>query len=161
MELGVPTYKAAYIFLAGMRSRTAATELATLDVDFGCSVSEISRNLRTSSFVERLYPMLSAATVSWLELLVNDASQHRPANMPNIAPFTVDNVDGTDRLHARRIDGNIFLCTVDGKTRVPVAPAEESLFNEIANDPRIIFVRNGTNWLMEIRDPRLSFRDDD
>src|SRR5262249_6346232 len=52
VEIGVPTEIAARIFLAGVRSRTAATELATLDVVFGSSVSEISRRLRNAEFAD-------------------------------------------------------------------------------------------------------------
>jgi hypothetical protein len=156
VELGVPTDTAARIFLAGVRSRAAATELSALDVSFGSSVSEISRNLRTSAFVERLRLIVSAATAGWLELLVKDAARHRPTDIPSFAPFTVENLKDADLLHARRVGENVFLCTVDGKTKIAVTSTKERPFKEIANDPRIVFVRTGTTWRMEIRDPRLT-----
>jgi hypothetical protein len=161
VELGVPTYKAAYIFLAGIRSRTAATELSTLDVSFGNSVSEIGLNLCTPAFVEQLYPVVSAETLSWLDLLVNDAAQRHLTNTPTFPPFTIDNVDNADLLQAREIDGTTFLCSIDGKVRVPVSSTEALPFNQVSNDPRIIFVRDGIEWIMENRDPRLHVAETD
>ncbi|MEW6725465.1 MAG: DEAD/DEAH box helicase [Bacillota bacterium] len=160
VELGVPTDLAARIFLAGVRSRAAATELAALNVVFGTSISEISRNLRTLRFVDQLRPLVSATTAVWLDLIVEDSARRRPADVPRFAPFTIESVGDADVLHVRMIGEKAFLCTIDGKTRIAVEPTEKFPFNEIANDPRIVFIRTGTIWRMEIRDPRLTVGDE-
>jgi hypothetical protein len=77
VELGVPSDLAARVFLAGVRSRAAATELAGLDVTFRSSISQISRQLRNAEFAEQLRPFVSAATSGWLDLMVEDASRRR------------------------------------------------------------------------------------
>ncbi len=158
VELGVPTDLAARIFLAGVRSRAAATELGALNIAFGSSVSQIGRRLRTSAVVGQLRPLVSAATVDWLELLLQDASRYDPSQVPEFAPFTIKRAPDADILHVRRIGEELFLCTTDGRTRIAVKATEAIPFNEVANDPRVVFVRAGTIWHVHTRDPRLAVR---
>ncbi len=155
VELGVPTDLAARIFLAGVRSRAAATELATLDVTFGSSISEISRKLRNPQFADQLRPLVSSATVGWLDLMVEDAARWRRKPVPEFAPFTLDGAEDADELHARRLGDEVFLCTVEGGTRIAIEPSDEFPFDEAANDPRIAFSWSDGAWRLTIRDPRL------
>jgi hypothetical protein len=155
VELGVPTDLAARIFLAGVRSRAAATELATLDVAFGSSISEIGRKLRTAEFADHLRPLVSPATVGWLDLMIEDASRWRRKPVREFAPFTLDGGKNADELHARRLGDEVFLCTVEGRTRIAIEPSDEFPFDEVANDPRIAFAWSGGAWRLTIRDPRL------
>lgn len=82
VELGVPSENAARIFLAGIRSRAAAAELAGLGEDFGSSISQISRKLRDQEFVDGIRPRVSAETAGWLDLMVADGSRWRSAPVP-------------------------------------------------------------------------------
>ena len=103
VELGVPTDLAARIFLAGVRSRAAATELAALDVAFGSSVAEISRTLQRAVFADQLRPLVSGATADWLQLMVEDAGHRRRDPVPECQRFTVSGAGDVDVLHARRL----------------------------------------------------------
>lgn len=155
VELGVPTDLAARIFLAGVRSRSAATELASLEVAFGSSFSEISRKLRTSALADQLRQLVSPATADWLDLMVEDAARRRRDPVPEFPQFTVPAAGHVDILHARRLGERVFLCTADGRTRIAVEPTHELPFDRVANDPRVAFRRSDSTWQLEVRDPHL------
>lgn len=155
LELGVPTELAARIFLAGVRSRAAATELAALGGIFGRSISAIRRSLRSSEFARELRPLLSVGAADWLNLMVEGAARERPEAVPDFPTFTLRGSDNVESLHARSLGDHIFLCTPDGRTRFRVEPTDELPFDKVANDPRVAFMRLGTIWQLTIRDPRL------
>ncbi len=155
VELGVPTEAAARIFLAGVRSRAAATELAGLGIDLGATIAAISRNLQSEDVVERLRALVSPATGEWLGLIAGDAARRTPQPIPHIPAFTLKGSEGTDRLLARRSGGRVFLTSIDGGIRLEVTPTDQFPFDRIANDPRIAFVRAGEAWSAVVRDPRV------
>lgn len=155
VELGVPTDLAARIFLAGVRSRAAATELATLDVAFGSSVSEISRKLRKADFADEMRPLVTPATAEWLDLMVEDAARWRAEPPPEFRPFTVKGAEKAELLHARKLGYQLFLATAEGGTRIAIAPSDDLPFDQVANDPRIAFQRSDGVWNLVVRDPRL------
>jgi hypothetical protein len=160
IELGVPSDLAARIFLAGVRSRAAATELAALNVPYGTGVSEISRQLRDSEFTDELNRLVSPATTDWLTLLVEEAASRKHEPLPEFAVFTLpdsDHID-VDVLHARKLSDRIFLISIDGRTQIPVQPTHELPFDRVANNPRVAFVRSEEGWRLIIRDPRLHKR---
>jgi hypothetical protein len=154
VELGVPTELAARIFLAGIRSRAAATELASLDFDFGSSVFSIRRRFQDAKIIDVLRPLVSPATAQWLALMVAEATRGQET-VPMFPAFRLRGSHKVDVLHARRLGERIFLCSVDGRTRFPVIATEEFPFDRIANDPRIAFKRKGSAWQISVRDPRL------
>jgi hypothetical protein len=155
VELGVPTDLAARIFLAGVRSRAAATELAMLGDIFGRSVSAIRRSLRSFEFASELLPLVSVGTADWLNLMVEGAARERPEAVPDFPAFTLRGGDHVEVLHARRLGDHIFLCTPEGGTQFRVDPTDELPFDTVANDPRVAFTRLGRIWKLTIRDPRL------
>lgn len=155
VELGVSTDLAARIFLAGVRSRTAATELAALDVELGSSIRDITRTLRSADNAKQLRPLVSDATARWLELMIADWSRQRRSAPPEVSAFTVKGLDGAGSLHVRRLGDQVFLTTVDGRRRVAVESTEALPFAAMANDPRIAFEHSNGAWRMVIRDPRL------
>jgi hypothetical protein len=155
VELGVPTDLAARIFLAGVRSRAAATELASLDVAFGLSILEISRSLRSPDFADALRPLVSPSTAGWLELMVEDGSRWRRQPIPKFPAFTLKGAEEAELLHARKLGDRIFLATVDGGTRIQVKPTAEFPFNKVADDPRVAFAQSDDSWKLVVRDPRL------
>lgn len=155
VELGVSSDGAARIFLAGVRSRTAVTELAALDVELGSSIREITRALRTADVVEMLRPLVSEATAQWLDLMIADWTRWRQPPPPKVQAFTVKGLDGAGVLHVRRLGNQVFLTTVDGRRRVAVGSTEALPFATVANDPRVAFAYSEGAWRMVVRDPRL------
>ena len=158
VELGLPSERAARIFLAGVRSRTAAAELAALETDFGSSIAQISENLRDQEFVDVVRLVVSAETAEWLDLIVADRARWHGAPIPEFPAFTLPGSDGANVLHARRLGDRVFLTTVEGSTRIEVGATLELPFDKVADDPRIAFMRTDGTWNMSIRDPRLEPR---
>src|SRR5690606_21097041 len=68
VELGVPSEKAAWAFLAGVRSRASATELASCDIDIGNSPSMVRKKLREPDTIAALRCQVSEQTQAWLDL---------------------------------------------------------------------------------------------
>lgn len=159
IELGVPSERAARVFLAGVRSRESATELASLELDIGTSVAEISRELRDPRVLAQAQSQVSASTASWLELMVADGARRRSAPVPAIPPFTIVGAEAADVLHARRLGEQVFLMSRDGTTRIAVKVTEEFPFDRVADDPRVAFGKHSGVWRMRLRDPRLEPRD--
>jgi hypothetical protein len=156
VELGVPTETAARVFLAGVRSRVAATEIASLGIVGGSSVSEIGRILRDPAVSRRVRPLVSPTTASWLDFIVAEAAGRRHEPVPEFAEFTLKGAEGVDVLHARKLGDRIFLRTVNGSAQFEVRPTSSLPFDRVANDPRMAFIREGGRWRLTIRDPRLS-----
>jgi hypothetical protein len=155
VELGVPTDLAAMIFLAGVRSRAAATELARVETAWGEGVAGVSRRLRNADFVASLTPQVSENARVWLDLFINDADRRTPRPLPSQPPFALPDAGGTQLLHARIHQGHLLFASTDGQTRLPVAPAQKPRIRNLVNDPRVAFVPSQGHWVQDIRDPRL------
>jgi hypothetical protein len=157
VELGVPSEEAARIFLAGVRSRVAATDLASLnDFTLGTRISEIGRALRNPAQIKELKRRVSEATAKWLDLLAADSSYAQAPDVPRFEEFTLDGDDGSvARLHCRRVGARIVLCDTYGTTRFDVEDSERP-FKRVANEPRFVFERSRDTWHLRVRDPRLA-----
>jgi hypothetical protein len=158
LELGVPSEEAARIFLAGVRSRAAATELASLDdVTLGTRIWEISRALRSPAQVRELKSRVSEATANWLDLLAADGTHAELPDVPRFEEFTLDGDDGSvARLHCRRVGTRIVLSDIYGITRFEVEHSDDLPFERAANEPRFVFERSRDVWHLRVRDPRLA-----
>ena len=154
VELGLPNELAAMIFLAGVHSRVAATELAGLGMDFGASVAEIGRNLRGDKFANELRPQVSPSSSGWLDLIRDEWVSRGPLP-PIFRAFELPRFDGEGPLHVRSIGNRLFLCSADGWTKLQVTPTTKFPFVDVADDPRFCFDRVGSTWELTARDPRV------
>jgi len=154
VEIGVPTELAARIFLAGIRSRAAATELSRLDISFGTSISAISRNLHNPDFIDGLIPQISQPTVEWLNLIQTDESYRRTI-VPRFSNFKLKQSVNTNTLYARTFGEGTFLCSLDGRIKFSVKSTVHLPFNQIADDLRFVFKKSGEIWVLTARDLRL------
>jgi len=153
VEIGVPTELAARIFLAGIRSRVAATELSRLDAQFGDSVSAISNNLLDPDFMDTLIPQVSTPTAEWLKLILADESR-RKIVVPNVTSSKLKRPLDLHKLYARSFGKNVFLCSLDGRKKIRVKSSTRRPFDQVADDPRFVFEKSGETWLLTARDPR-------
>jgi hypothetical protein len=153
VEIGVPTELAANIFLAGIHSRAAATELSILDIQFGSSVSTISSNLYNPEFAEVLIPLVSPSTAEWLSLMLSDES-HRKIPPPRFAPFALRDTSDIDILYARTSSDSVVLCSLDGRTKIRMESTINLPFEQMADDPRFVFEKIENIWHLIVRDPR-------
>ena len=156
VEIGVPSEMAARIFLAGIRSRVASTELAGLDIQFGKSVITIRNNLRYSDFVRGILPQVTPSTREWLNLLLSDET-HQMNIMPMFASFTLENSEGLDTLYARIFEDDTYLTTIDGRGKFLVTSTTQLPFRSVADDPKFVFKKTEGIWSLVVRDPRYEY----
>lgn len=153
VELGVPNEVAAWVFLAGVRSRAAATEMASCGAHLGASFGAIRRSLQDSEVVEELKRRVSDNTKVWLDLHWS-ALARSEREIPTITRFRFEALADVDRIVVRRLGKRTFLCSVDGVRRCPVKVSEKWPFDRIADDYRFCFDRVGDEFVIRTRDPR-------
>lgn len=156
VELGLPTEAAAKIFLAGVRSRTAAVELGAFVTNPSASVRRIRNALLDLSTVAVLSSSVSPSTLEWLHML---SAEHgaTEAAPPRCATFRLDAPNGVNAIHVRQVGNqdSIYLCSTDARFKYDVRATDEMPFDKLANDPRFVFVRDGDGWRQQCRDPRV------
>lgn len=153
VELGVPNEAAAWIFLAGVRSRAASTELAQCDVDLGTSPSTVRRRLRDKDTLDELASCVSDATRAWLDLHWADSAREK-VDLPEFPSFNAEQLEDQDTLLVRTDGGRTYLCSTDGRQRMAVKVSEKWPFDRVADDYRFSFVRSDGRFQFTIRSPK-------
>ncbi len=156
VELGLPTEAAAKVFLAGVRSRTASVELSAFVTNPAASVSRIRNALLDPSLVAKLSDVVTNSTIEWLKMLSVDHGTTKVIEK-KCSSFRLDVPDEVDVLHVRRADSQdqTYLCSTDAKFKYAVRSTEKLPFDELANDPCYVFVRDDNIWNKKCRDPRI------
>lgn len=160
LELGLPNEAASKVFLAGIRSRSAAVELGTYIVDASASPKKIRNALLNTETANKLKQALSAETASWLDLLAGDQTTSSE-QIPSFPNFKLEAPENITTLHSRKLPAQdtAFLCSIDCRYVFRARSTEELPFHSVANDPRFVFLRTGSHWRLHCRDPRLQARD--
>ena len=114
VELGVPNESAAWIFLAGIRSRAASTELAQCGVSLGESPSAVRRQLRDKDTLDELSSRVSEATRAWLDLHWNESAREK-GDLPEFPLFEIKKLEGQNTLLVRTDGACTYLCSPDGR----------------------------------------------
>jgi replicative superfamily II helicase len=155
VELGVPSEKAAWIFLAGVRSRASATELASCSVDLGNSPSEVRRKLRVPDTIAALRYEVSERSQAWLDLHWSDSARE-PVNIPSFPRFTLEKILDADTILVRSYNQSTYLCSPDVRQMMAVKVSKKWPFDRIADDYRFAFIRAADGRFDLIsRDPRV------
>ena len=153
VEIGVPSEAAAWIFLAGVRSRAASTELAQCDVDIGASPSTIRKQLRDKDILDELSSRVSEATRTWLDLHSAESVRVK-VDLPEFPLFEAKQLKGQDTLLVRTDGNRTYLCSPDGRQRMAVEVSKKWPFDRIANDYRFSFIRSDGIFKISIRSPK-------
>lgn len=156
LELGLPNQAASKVFLAGIRSRSAAVELGAFVVDATANAKSIRNALLNLETVEKLRPSITPETSNWLDLLAKDQTASTE-ELPSFSNFKLETPPGLETLHSRKLPGQdtAFLCSTDCRFVFGAESTDELPFDTIANDSRFIFLRCGEHWRLHCRDPRL------
>jgi len=154
VELGVPSETAVWIFLAGVRSRAASTELAQCGVDLGKSPSTVRRRLRNKDKLDELASCLSEATQAWLDLYWAESAREK-VDLPKFPSFEAEKLEGQDTLLIRTDGGRMYLCSPDGTQKMAVKVSRKWPFDRIADDYRFSFLRSDGKFQFTVRDPHI------
>ncbi|MGL6028537.1 MAG: DEAD/DEAH box helicase, partial [Legionella sp.] len=133
LEFGLPNLTAVYIFLAGIRSRVVACELALLDEEWESNSNAIRNQLCDPEVLFRITPHISDNARSWLGVLGANLAKSETI-IPTFSTFRVKKwVDSPKRIIVRSYGDSIYLCTPDGREFMAV-DTEKLPFDAIAND---------------------------
>ncbi|KPN75526.1 hypothetical protein AEA42_18460 [Shewanella sp. Sh95] len=155
VEMGLPSLLACWVFLSGIRSRAASTEIANSGVDLGNSLRRVRISLRRPDILDALNVLVSDHSKNWLSLhRINHAST--PDRLPSFRRFTVNGFDGEPPvLLLRSIRQQDYLCTPDGRQKLLVGSDRQLPFRDVANDYRVAFERSNDGvYQVVLRDPR-------
>ncbi|MDZ7860951.1 MAG: DEAD/DEAH box helicase [Candidatus Krumholzibacteriota bacterium] len=153
VELGVPNEAAAWIFLAGIRSRAASTELAQCGVDLGRSPSTVRRRLRDKETLDELASCVSESTQAWLELHWAESAREK-VNLPKFPSFEAEKIESHDTLLVRTDGDRTYLCSPDGRQRMAVKVSKKWPFDRVTDDYRFSFVKYDGRFQFTIRSPK-------
>lgn len=154
VELGVPREKAALIFLAGVRSRVAATEVSTCGLDFGSSIAEIRRNLHNAEVMARLFLLVSRNSQQWLRMYWSE-TKNEPVEVPEFSRFILPEMPNAKTLFVRSLGERFFLCNIEGLQKREVTVDEKWPFDRISDDYRFSFQKaEDGKFDLVIRDPK-------
>jgi hypothetical protein len=152
LELGLPTEAASKVFLAGVRSRTAAVDLGRFVRNPKVSVSKLRKALLNKGTQEKIARSVSPTTLEWLRLLSSEHPSPAPA-LPPCADFTLDAPADVETLHVQTVEANTFLCSTDARYKFSTKSTEKFPFHAYANKLEYVFVRADDHWTLKTRYP--------
>lgn len=149
VELGLPNPVAANIYMAGVRSRSAALELSSSKIFMNKEISEIKQILLDFPFKEIV---ISDRVKVWIELLSESAREQllRKVSFPT---FTWKKENLPDKLYIRENGNELFLSSSDGYFYEKVVSTEELPFREIANINGLYFEYESDEWRLKSYNP--------
>ncbi|EOP12918.1 DEAD/DEAH box helicase [Bacillus cereus] len=157
VQMGLPNIFAAKIYLAGIQSRLAATELSNV---LDPSIQELSiKRLRgeiTKSFDELVD--ITENTLKWVSLL-KSLETNNSGYFVELSNFTFegDVTIKSNILNAKQYQEGTFLCSPDYDEKVKVEVNDKFPFDKYANDFGVYFSFNNSEWSLKARNPYIKF----
>ncbi len=152
VELGLPNVTSANIYMAGVRSRSAALELSTFDVFKDRRLTEIKQILADFTIQDC---NLSDSSEVWIELLSKSAKAQRPRKV-SFPTFTWEGSNLPNKLYLRETNGECFLFSSDDYFYEKVESTDNLPFLEIANIMGLYFEKRNNIWHLQSYDPRIT-----
>lgn len=152
VELGLPNMTAVSIYLAGVRSRSAALEFSTY-VDFADKkISEIKQILMD------FYALKKDVTDSakcWLTLFYETERSYTP-KIVSFPVFTWEKDGLPDKLSVAEVKGEYFLVSCDGYFYERVDSTKELPFSKLVSLHGVHFTRKNSEWHLESYNPMIT-----
>lgn len=155
VQMGLPNMFAAKIYLAGIQSRVAATELSSV---LNPGLQELNvRQLRVEIINHiDLSTKVTRNTAQWLTMLKTFKPNISivPVKIPD---FTINNniTICSNTLSVKRYKDNVFLCSPDYNNKIKINTNEQIPLEKYANNLSIYFLKSNNKWLMKSRNPYL------
>lgn len=151
IELGLPNLTSSNIYMAGVRSRSAALELASINIFTGKSVSDIKQILTDMQVSDN---NISNTAQVWIDLFSNTAQLQSPKRV-SFPSFNWDRSDLPDRLYLRKQSNHYYLYSSDGYFCEKVESTKDLPFSKIANIVGLYFECRGGTWYLQSYNPRI------
>jgi late competence protein required for DNA uptake (superfamily II DNA/RNA helicase) len=155
-ELGLPSFWAAKIYLSGIRSRHAATELSLIfnELLIDNNLIEISKIIVRNQDKLKRRDDCSENTLHWVEILTKEQSVFKNV-LPKITNFTFSKAleIASSKLYCKSYHGSYFLCSSDYKDKIEVVVNEDFPFDKVCDIPGIYFEWEDDVWKMKNKNP--------
>lgn len=149
VELGLPNETAANIYMAGVRSRSAALELSTLNAFQNKTIAEIRQILLDLSSQDIC---LSDKSRVWVDLISEFYKAQKPRKI-SFPSFTWKRKGLPQKLYPRENNGKLFLTSSDGYFQEEVESSDDLPFAKIANSSGLFFELNQGVWQLQSYNP--------
>ena len=149
VELGLPNITSSNIYMAGVYSRSAAMELASIDIFNGKSVPEIKQIL-TSAEVSK--ENISNTAQVWIDFFSYKVKLQSPMRL-SFPSFTWNRSDLPDKLYLREQSNHYYLHSSDGYFCAKVESTKDLPFSKIANIVGLYFERRDETWYLRSYNP--------
>jgi hypothetical protein len=139
------------IYLAGIKSRVAALDLSNVlnDKIKGINKSKLLDIL--NKYAVDIELECSDTTLKWVELFNVGLSNEVKQPITEINDFTVNQTTNSEILNVRGFNNKLYLCSPDFRDKIEIESSEELPFEDVSNNPKVFFGRNGEIWKMKIR----------
>lgn len=155
-ELGLPSFWATQIYLSGIKSRQAATELSLIFKERSEeNLSEISGIIIRNKDKLKGREDCSENTLRWIEILEKEQMVFKK-QLPQITNFTFTNEKlkiVSSILYCKSYEDSYYLCSPDYKDKIDVTVSEDFPFNQICDIPGIYFELENDVWKMKNKNP--------
>jgi len=155
-ELGLPNYKAAKLYLAGVKSRFGATELSEK-----LSFSTDLQLWKLTHFIienfDSLISKCSSLTARWLETLKrNESLKVRETQTIVNMRYDNDDLSTADRVFLKEEDGQMYICNSNYSFTGKASISNPALA-KAANNLGVYFEYDWMEekWEMKVRNPRI------
>lgn len=150
VELGLPDETAASIYIAGVRSRSAALELSRMEAFQNKTITEIKQALLD-------FPLqdieLSENTRVWIELITESYKTRKPKKI-SFPEFEWDEDCLPQKLYPRKKNGEYYLISSDGYFQEKVNSNDDRPFAKVANINGLFFELNHRGvWQLKSYNP--------
>ena len=151
-ELGLPDLKSAKIYLAGIRSRVASTEISMTP-----PFLTFSGNLKIPDFVNQMIENITTIkkevkneiTLEWLNIFIKENFEKRKNQQEESLSIFIKNDIKVNRLFVREFDKELYFCSSDYEEKFLIPVEENDIHKNYKNKNNIFFEYNGINWSLE------------
>ncbi len=155
-EIGVPNIESAKVYLAGIKSRECAIELASL-IDFNDENGETIKNklIHMLNSVNRGQSKCSNKAHRWLELLnkYNGIDQIQLVEKL-VIKIEYHKADKYTELHLSSFNNKLYFCSYDYKIRLRIKEDKLSKYQSLATFRGVLFQRTSNNlWELKSNNP--------
>ena len=152
IELGLPTETASNIYMAGIRSRSAALELSKLDVLQNKTISEIKQCLME---LPQQDINISDNVKAWLDLLSETYNSQKPRKI-SFPTFTWKRDGLPSTLYLHKANNRFYLSSADGYFQEEISSTPKLPFADIAEINGLYFESEKDCWKLKSFNPFIS-----
>jgi hypothetical protein len=160
-ELGLPTSFASKLYLCGLRSRVAATELSKILKQELADISRRKLHKLILANIDNIMQHCSKFTCDWIKALLESPENDKLA-IKSIPGFKVNwKSFSSDSLRVRKLRNSLYLCSPDYGELTEISSSPAVPLDLIANDLGITYEydKGGSMWSMRIRNPLLELKE--